>query len=483
MKRLFRPIDIASVAFFRFVFGILAFADVMGVWMYKHFYMGSFDPDKFQFTYYGFEWVTPFPEPLMSLFFIGMLLLTVSIILGWYYHISCLLFAFGYTYIFLMEKSYYLNHAYLFSVLCFIMATLPANRAWSLDVLRKPSIRREQIPFWPLFLLRFCMGVVYFYGGIAKINMDWLNGMPLKLWLKQKSDMPILGDLWAQEWVAYFMSYGGLLLDLTVVAFLLNRRTRIWALAFVLFFHCTNLILFLIGIFPFLSTFMTLLFFAPDFPRRVFAWFSQRIKKLEQLPLWWDKKIELAIQNSHLSMAPPIYTPPNNRQKQWIFSLIAIFCFINLTLPLRHHYFDSKVAWTEEGHRYSWRMMLRSKRGYGHFRVVDLRTGELIARENGKKMLSKRQKHKMCTHPDMILQFAHHLKDKYQQEGRDSIAIYAYMKVKLNGRPYQNFIDPNVDLTQIEWSFLESSDWIVPFKDVDLPTTKKKKPKNQSGGE
>ncbi len=50
MNFLFRPVDIASLVFFRVVFGILGFADVMGVWTYYHLHKGYFDPEKFQFN-------------------------------------------------------------------------------------------------------------------------------------------------------------------------------------------------------------------------------------------------------------------------------------------------------------------------------------------------------------------------------------------------------------------------------------------------
>ncbi|MDV7394654.1 HTTM domain-containing protein, partial [Arthrospira platensis SPKY1] len=129
-----------------------------------------------------------------------------------WYRFSATLFAFGFAYTYFLEKAHYLNHGYLFCWLSFLMIFLPAHRAFSLDARRRPELRRETIPFWPLFLLRFLMGLVYFYGGIAKLNADWLRAIPLKQWLANKADTPVLGPLLAQEWMAYFMAYGGLLL-------------------------------------------------------------------------------------------------------------------------------------------------------------------------------------------------------------------------------------------------------------------------------
>ena len=84
--------------------------------------------------------------------------------------------------------------------------------------------------------------------------------------------------------------------------------------------------------------------------------------------------------------------------------------------------------------------------------------------EKGKKRvklkdyLSKKRLRKMRTHPDMILQFAHFLRDKYEEEGVANVEIYADIKAKLNGRVYQDFIDKEANLAEIEWSFFEHSD-------------------------
>ncbi|MCB0583358.1 MAG: hypothetical protein KDD10_29025, partial [Phaeodactylibacter sp.] len=63
IQRLFQPVDIASLVFFRVVFGILGFADVLNTYIYYHWMVDAYDPEKFRFRYYGFEWVHPLPEP------------------------------------------------------------------------------------------------------------------------------------------------------------------------------------------------------------------------------------------------------------------------------------------------------------------------------------------------------------------------------------------------------------------------------------
>src|SRR5918997_832685 len=115
------------------------------------------------------------------------------------------------------------------------------------------------------------MGIVYFYGGLAKLNGDWLAGEPMRTFLRSNTDFPVIGSLFTDERMVYLFSYGGLLLDLLVVPFLLWRRTRLVAFAFAVAFHFTNSHLFNIGIFPWLAIAATTLFFSPSWPRRFVA--------------------------------------------------------------------------------------------------------------------------------------------------------------------------------------------------------------------
>ena len=449
MKFLFQPVSIASLIFFRIIFGILAFVDVLNTWVYYHLTVGAFNPERFQFRYYGFEWTKPIPEPWMSIFFIGLMLVALCIAFGYKYRLMSWVFAFGFSYTYFLEKAFYLNHGYLFCWICFVMALLPAHRALSVDVKLRPELKVSTIPFWCLFILPFMMGVVYFYGGIAKINPDWLQGVPLKIWLKNKADLFLIGPLIAKEGTAYFMSYGGLLLDLLAVFFLLNKRTRTWVFGFILFFHGMNHLVFNIGIFPFLSIALTALYFPPDFPEKIGLRLAKRWQWLQRFIARQPKP----------SVTPVPLWQEQATLRPVIAAGLGVIIAIHLLLPLRHHLFPGDVAWTEEGHRYSWRMMLRSKQGYGTFTIVDKTTGEK-EKIQPRDHLQNKQHRKLYTHPDMILQFAHYLRDQKLAEGQE-VEVYADIKVKLNGGEYQRFIDPGVDLAAVEWQFFRSAEWIL----------------------
>ena len=455
-SRLFDPVDITPLVFFRIIFGILGFADVMGVWTYYHLYKDFFNPDNFQFTYYGFEWVCTFPEPFMSLFFIVLMAAAICVLLGRWYRVSTIVFAIGFTWMFLMEKALYLNHGYLFCWISWVMVFLPANRAFSGDVLKMPEIRTEKIERWSLWILPFFMGVVYFFGGIAKINPDWLTGSPLNLWLQNADDMPLFGQIWGHRFTPYIMAWIGMVLDLTAAFFLLFKKTRKWMLGFILLFHLTNTLLFQIGIFPWLSICLSLLYFPDGEMKKWFVYLKNKFIIPQRIAIWWENKSE------HHDLSTAAYIPPAYPRNVVIICLSAIVVF-HLLMPLRHHLFPGDVAWTEEGHRYAWRMMLRTKAGFGGMNIKNPETGKT---ENIKfsDYLTPRQSRKMKTHPDMVLQFAHYMEDIWREEkGVENVEIYAKFRVKLNGRPAQPFTDPEVDLTKKEWSFFKGSDWILPF--------------------
>lgn len=460
----------ATLVWLRIAMGLLGGGDILGNGIYYHWHKRAFD--SFTFRYYGFEWVQPLPEPFFSAFFIVGFLLGVAVALGWRFRITAPLFALAFSYLFLLEKAHYLNHAYFFCWLAWLLALTPAWREWSLDVRRNPASWSPTAPRWSVILFPGLMGVVYFFGGIAKINADWLlDAMPLHLWIRARAETPIIGPLLVLKPTAYFMAWGGFLLDFTITFLLLHRRLRWWALAAAIFFHATNHLIFNIGIFPYLSLFLTSLFFEPDWPRRLLEWLSEKLRFVAAWRASWQERVRLGTitgSSAHLKDSQPItaHSPfhipttlgSTAAQPKLLWGL-GILLGVHLFLPLRHHAINSEVAWSEEGHRYSWRMMLRSKTGYGTFKLVNKLDGTTVQIQP-RDSLNSKQARKLFTHPDMILQYAHHLGDNYRAAGWDP-AVYVNIQAKLNHGKYHRYIDPNVDLMEIEWTWLRAKNWVL----------------------
>ena len=227
LGQLFRPVDIASLVFFRIIFGSIMLWEVFRYISYERIDDYWFEP-KFNFTYWGFHWVTPWPSSALMHFHLYVLvLLSICIIIGFCYRLAATLFFIGFTYTFLLENTLYLNHLYLVILLIFLIIWMPAHRAFSLDSWLRPSIRSATTPVWSVWLLRLQVGIPYFYGGLAKINPDWLRGVPLNSWLERRADLPFLGPMLVEPWAPYFFSYSGLAIDLLIVPLLICRRTRV----------------------------------------------------------------------------------------------------------------------------------------------------------------------------------------------------------------------------------------------------------------
>ena len=141
-------------------------------------------------------------------------------------------------------------------------------------------------------------------------------------------------------------------------------------------------------------------------------------------------------------------------------TVLGIYFLFQLALPLRHHFFEDDVLWNEEGHRLSWRMMLRSRGGRITYKVVNSQTKDTVEIDLENYLTEKQQQRVSC-YPDFTWQFAQRLKKEYAQKGEE-IEVYVNNRVKINQSPYQQFIDPNVDLASVPWKHFAHNDWILP---------------------
>jgi hypothetical protein len=438
------PVDIASLACFR-----LAFGAVM-VWeVYRYFSKGwiasYYINPEFHFTYYGFGWVKPWPGDGMYVHFALLGLAAAGITLGLFYRLSAVAFFLGFTYVFLLDQSRYLNHFYLISLIAFLLIFLPVHRALSLDARLRPGLRSDTAPAWALWLMRAQVGIPYFYGGLAKLNGDWLRAEPIRGWLASRPDFPVIGRFFTDEWMVYAFAYGGLLLDLLIVPLLLWKPTRPYAFAAGLVFHGTNAVLFRIGIFPWMMMAATTIFFAPDWPRRVGL-----MPKREEARSQPRKRGRT---HARIEDAP--------RTQRLKLAAAGAWVVLQLLVPLRHFLYPGNVSWTEEGHRFSWHMKLRDKEARARFTVTDPADGTSWT-VHPRESLTRLQTSKMGGQPDMILQFAHHVAQEARAAGRPAVQVRARVMASLNGREPQLLVDPEVDLAAQPRSLRRAS-WIVPL--------------------
>ena len=437
--------DASPLIIFRIGFGIMMFYGVIRFWL-KGWIETIYIQPNFHFSYFGFEWVKPLGNYTYVLFIICGLA-AIFIALGFKYRMAIIIFFLSFTYIELMDKTIYLNHYYFISMISFLMIFLPLNASFSIDsYLQKKSYKL--VPNWTIDSIKIMLTVVYLYAGLAKINSDWLlKAMPLKIWLPSKYDLPFLGEnLMQQNWFHYAMSWSGMFYDLLIPFLLFNKRTRIFAFILVVFFHVFTRVLFPIGMFPFVMIISTLIFFESNFHKKIILFLRKRINRLLKL------KNNIEINDTY---------PLSNRKLY--LTIIFLFLSVQLLFPFRHIAYPGELFWTEEGYRFSWRVMLIEKMGYTNFKIVDTKTKEFFF-VNNQDFLSPLQEKQMSFQPDFILEYAHYLGDHYTKQGYKNIAVIAESHVALNGRLSQPFIDENIDLYKIEESW-KHKNWILPFND------------------
>jgi vitamin K-dependent gamma-carboxylase len=433
------PVDIASLAAFRILFGLLM-AAAMVRFLAKGWVTLLYVEPKFYFYYPGFAWVHPWPAPWMHAHFVLLALLALGIAFGFYYRICTALFFLGFVYVELIDQTAYLNHYYLISLLSGLLIFLPAHRAWSFDARRKPGMRTDSIPAWPLNLLRFQVAVVYIFAGLAKFNADWLfHAEPLRIWLAARSDLPVIGPWLGATWTAYAASWFGAIFDTTIVFFLLRKRTRTAAFALVILFHVATWGLFNIGMFPWIMIAAATLLFPAGWPRDVLTRAGGLAARFNRVR-FAGKLRAVALQNS------PVAGPC--RVTSWLVSALGLYAAVQLALPLRSFLCAESPAWTCAGFNCAWRVMIVEKTGYVEFYAFDPATGKRWDLPV-KTYLTPRQETLMALDPYLIREMARRLAADWKDRFPDvQIRVNAY--ATLNGRPSQRLVDPGRNLADPE---------------------------------
>ncbi len=433
-KWLFKHIDNSSLIVFRIIFGLLCVLESVGA-IFTGWVKRTLVEPEFTFSFIGFEWLQPLPGYGMYGYYLVMGMFAAMVMLGYKYRVSIIAFTIMWSGTYFMQKSSYNNHYYLLILLSAIMAFLPANTYAALDAKHNKDIRRIAMPQWCKWVFVVQLFIVYTYASIAKMYPDWLDTTFMEQLMRGKRNYILIGDLLQQKWLHYFLAYGGILFDGLIIPLLLYKPTRKWAFIASIFFHLFNSIVFQVGIFPYLSLAFALFFFEPKIVHKLF---------LKKKPFYEGEDIVYA------------------RYKSPYKALFLVYFIVQILLPLRQHVITDNVLWTEEGHRMSWRMMLRSKSGSATYTVENKATGKRTI-VNKRKYLSKKQRRLASTKPDVIWQFAQYLKQEYKKQGQD-VAVYVNCKVSVNSRPYKTLIKPDVDLASVPWDVFKHSSWILPSK-------------------
>jgi hypothetical protein len=191
-----------------------------------------------------------------------------------------------------------------------------------------------------------------------------------------------------------------------------------------------------VGVFSFVMLTAITIFFDPSWPRR----FVARLARV----------------------APFEPATPGVVPGRFAFALAALYLAVQFLVPLRFALYPGTANWTEQGFRFSWRVMLIEKAGQVEYDVTasPARRFHVFPREE----LTPLQLRQMATQPDMIADYARHLRERFEARGYRDVKVFAHAWVSFNGRRSQRLVDPTVDLSRAERSFAPKP-WILPLDD------------------
>lgn len=373
-------------------------------------------------TYPGLEWVRPLPAPAMYAVVLGLAGLGVAIAAGWRTRVAAAMFAIAFTYTELIDAALYLNHYWFISLAAVVLAVVPTPREGA-------------VAWVSVLAMRGQLAVVYVFAGLAKLNEDWLlRGEPLSTWLAARTDRPLIGPILDEPFVGLGLSWAGALFDLTIVGWLLWRRSRPIAYIALVVFHVATAALFQIGMFPAVMILLTPIFFSPSWPHEL----ARRVRSV------------LAVEPT-TSLAPVTVEPARTKRRpvgRVVFGVFVAMAALNLMLPLRHYVAEGNVRWNDDGYLLSWRVMLTERASHVRFNVTDTLTGatERVAAET---VLTDWQAASAVVRADLILATGHLIAAHYRDRlGRD-VEVRADAFVAWNGRLAARWVDPTVNLAAL----------------------------------
>jgi vitamin K-dependent gamma-carboxylase len=359
-----RPVDAASLAFFRIAVGLIMTLEAVsllrpsastgGAIMLETFYTGA--DVKFHFPYPWFEWLPVLPNAWIYAVVVLLGVSGMTLALGLCYRLSAVLVFLSWGYLYAVEsvRSYWMSYYYLELLITFLLIWMPAARKFSLDAkLFKQQAHPKTVPFWTLFLLRGQLVITYFYAGAAKLNADWLlDAQPVRDFLARSPFIARFGSVLSprelhlakkileSDQLAYFLSYTGALFDLSIGALLLFRRTRTAGFVLMICFHLTNLLVLFDNLvwFPLLGILTATIFLDPDWPGQLLCRLQGKFKSRQT-----TRKTEPA-----LPIIPAV--------RPILAALVVLWLSVQTLIPLRQYLIAADARFTWEGLTFSWRL-------------------------------------------------------------------------------------------------------------------------------
>lgn len=454
ISQLYEPIHPGSLALFRILFGFIILIEGT---LLESYIVDSLTQSDFRMTYDYFHWVKIMSPENLSVLFKVFYFACILVILGLFYRVAIVTVFLTWTYIFLLDIGHYNNHMYLFSLVAFVLCFSNCNQWFSLRRWFTSNKKQIMVPKWQLHTLKFQILVLYVFAGIVKINYDWLNGYPVRIWAQNWTQYEWLNEILSSEFSIYFISYFGILYDLFIVFILSakSKKLKYVGVALSLLFHMTNFFLLNIGMFPFFGLAVVVLYFNPSWPQ---DWINVIKAALNKKP-----KSEVEMPIKHIG-----YRGKRGVWKPVFLVLLVSFVLYQSLYPLRPFVYSGNASWNGAGHRFSWRMLLQDRDEAARFRIVIEEEGiDQYLELYDENYVNNRQFKRLIRTPKQIKRFAFHIQKMMQDNGlKNELKIYAEIWKSLNNREIELLIDPNYNLLESPYSDFGQADYVLDFKDT-----------------
>lgn len=429
---------------------------------------------------------------LYTLMWIG----SFGIMLGFCFKFACACFVIPYWYIFILDKSFWNNHTYLYGLVATLLWTTNANSYFALDA-QTTRNKIQTIPLWNYFIIKFQFFVLYFLAGLKKSSREWLEGYSMSNLSHHWVFDPFKLFLTTEQTDFFIVHWFGFLFDLTVGFWMLFERTRIPAMIFCAAFHLMNSRLFSIGMFPYVCLATMPLFCNVNWPRKLINYhkFSRQKspKVIKDIDIVENKSQTSIVDNSLANRVINKLQKPTNiakinlnvktkkttkKQKFVVFFLI-IYIILQFFLPYSHFITKGYNNWVPGLYGYSWDMMVYSWDTI--LIVIRVHDNE----NNEDHFIDPRawvQSDRWSKHGDMVIQYSHCLKENLLRRKDEvlnsskkmadvkewsklsaNLSIYVDVRCSLNGRFQQRVFDPNVDILKVNWHPLKPVSFLMPL--------------------
>ncbi|OAD57753.1 Vitamin K-dependent gamma-carboxylase, partial [Eufriesea mexicana] len=496
---LYRPTDPASLGVIRALFGLCMVLDIV-----EERGLGDIDikwGDPMDCHFPLIHGMKAPPLPWMILIYAIMWMGAFGIMLGTRFKIACACFVIPYWYIFLLDKSYWNNHTYLYGIVGALFWGTEANKYFALDAMKLKETERR-VPLWNYFILKFQFFALYFIAGLKKSGTEWLSGYAMTNLSRHWVFSPFKLFLTTEQTDFFIVHWFAFIFDLTVGFWMLFGKTRIPAMVVCTAYHLMNSRLFSIGMFPYVCLVTMPLFCDPDWPRRLrtfvknnyvpsFFTKNRDFKSHDKAAIdraneSWDERNNRTSKESSIADADREGTNPTDptitrkrareicsksakvtKKQKFVVSLLLFHVFLQFFLPYSHFITKGYNNWVPGMYGYSWDMMVH----VWDTVLVVIKVHDNVSNED--RYLDPKawvQSNRWEKHGDMVVQYVSCIRNGHQRAKKtkwpplsSNLSIYIDVWCSLNGRFQQRMFNPNVDMLTVDWHPFKPISFLMPL--------------------